>query len=97
MPRGMRPLTVDGRRFLRRFDKRIVVVPEGRSRPQLYVDWGWCDWLEPDATPAETQIVTPKFVSEAVRYAIERGWCQQENVPPMRLQFENGSFFLTGE
>ena len=44
MAERLRPIAVDGYRFRWRFDGRLVVIPEG---PQLYVEWGWRDWLEP--------------------------------------------------
>jgi hypothetical protein len=44
----LRRIVVDGMSYRWRFDEGLVVIPGGRSGPQLYVDWGWQDWLEPD-------------------------------------------------
>ncbi len=65
MAERLRPIAVDGYRFRWRFDGRLVVIPEGRSGPQLYVEWGWRDWLEPEGIGSSPSIVTPQFVADA--------------------------------
>jgi hypothetical protein len=92
MPARLRPITVDGMRFRWRFDERLVVVPEGRSSPQLRVEWGWVDWLEPDGPGPEPQVVTPRFVADAIRSALAQGWDPDQNGPPLLLAYEGGSF-----
>ena len=74
MAEGLRAIAVDGRRFRWRFDQRLVVIPSDRSGPQLRVDWGWRDWLEPEGPASEPWIVTPRFVAEAIRFALSHGW-----------------------
>ena len=81
MSAGLRPIVVAGRRFRWRFKQRLAVVPEGRSGPVLYVGWGWRDWLEPERTGPEPRIVTPRFVSQAIAFALARGWQPEEDVP----------------
>jgi hypothetical protein len=54
MAEGMRRIVVDGQPFRWRFDDVLVVIPGDRSGPQLYVDWGWRDWLEPDGPGGRT-------------------------------------------
>ncbi len=68
--------------------------PASASGPPLYVDWGWRDWLEPDEPAAKPLIVTPRFVAEAVRFALARGWQPVAGGGPLRLGFESGDFSL---
>jgi hypothetical protein len=92
MADGLRPITVDGRRFRWRFDGLLVVIPAGRSGPQLRVDWGWRDWVEPQGQGPSPSVVTPRFVAEAIRFALTNGWQPAVSGPPLRLAFEGGSF-----
>ena len=96
MAEGMRRIVVDGQPFRWRFDDVLVVIPGDRSCPQLYVDWGWRDWLEPDGTRAEPAVVAPKFVAEAVRFAATHGW-PSSGSSPLRLGFQAGCFTLTAK
>jgi len=91
---GMRRIVVDGQPFRWRFDDVLVVIPVDRSGPQLYVDWGWRDHLEADGPGAEPQVVTPKFVAEADRFAVAHGWPSAKGAGPLRLGFQAGSFTL---
>jgi hypothetical protein len=79
-------------RFRWRFDERLVIVPEGRSGPQLRIEWGWVDWLGPDGPDPEPQVVTPRFVADAIRFALAQGWERDGNGPPSLLAYEGGSF-----
>ncbi|MBN9523824.1 hypothetical protein J0H58_35825 [bacterium] len=88
----LRRIVVDGRPFRWRFNDVLVVIPVGRSGPQLYVDWGWRDWLEPDGPGAEPHVVTPRFVAEAVRFAAARGWPSAVGGRPLRLGYQDGTF-----
>ena len=94
MAEGMRRIVVDGQPFRWRFDDVLVVIPGDRSGPQLYVDWGWRDWLEPDGPGAEPLVVTPQFVAGAVRFAAALGWPSGTDGCPLRLGFQAGSFTL---
>ena len=53
MAERMRRIVVDGQPFRWRFDDVLVVIPGQRSGPQLYVDWGWRDWMELEGPGAE--------------------------------------------
>lgn len=88
----LRRIVVGGVAFRWRFNDVLVVVPGDRSGPQLYVDWGWQDWLEPDGAGAEPHVVTPQFVAEAIRFAVELGWPSVVVGPPLRLGFRSGQF-----
>ncbi|MBY0229564.1 MAG: hypothetical protein K2W96_09820 [Gemmataceae bacterium] len=88
----LRRIVVDGRLFRWRFNDVLVVIPGDRSGPQLYVDWGWRDWLEPDGPGAEPHVVTPQFVAKAVRHAAAMGWPSATGGPPLRLGFRGDRF-----
>src|SRR5262245_15441909 len=94
MAEGMRRIVVDGQPFRWRFDDVLVVIPGDRSSPQLYVDWGWRDWCEPEGPGAEPFVVTPRFVAEAVKFAVAQGWPSTTGGSPLRLGFQAGSFTL---
>lgn len=92
MAEGLRPIVVAGRRLRWRFDDDLVVIPAGRSGPQLVVAWGWRDHLEADGPGAAPQVVTPAFVAAAVRAALDLGWNPDANGPPTRLGYADGRF-----
>ena len=97
MAERMRRIVVDGQPFRWRFDDVLVVIPGQRSGPQLYVDWGWRDWMEPEGPGAEPLVVTPRFVAEAVRFAVAHGWPSVTVGRPLRLGFQGGSFTLVAK
>ena len=88
----LRRIVVNGVPYRWRFDEVLVVIPGDRSGPQLYVDWGWRDWLEPDGPVGKPLVVTPRFVAEAIRFAAAQGWPLATGGRPVRLGFENGNF-----
>jgi hypothetical protein len=92
MAEGMRPITVDGQAFRWRFDDYVVVIPADKSSPQLIVEWGWKDWLEPGGPGNEPVVVTPKLVAAAIRFAITNGWAPEKSGPPFKLGYVAGSF-----
>ena len=89
---SLRRIVVDGRPFRWRFKDVLVVIPGDRSGPPLYVDWGWQDWLEPDGPGAEPHIVTPRFVVEAVQFAVTIGWPSAVGNRPLRLGIRGDRF-----
>jgi hypothetical protein len=97
MAKNMRSIIVEDRQFRWRFDERLVVIPANRSGPQLCVDWGWRDWLEPDGPGPEPHVVTPRFVAEAIRFALAQGWQPEANGVPLQLGFKNGRFLVVNE
>ena len=97
MAEALRRIVVDGVPYRWRFDDLLVVIPRDRSGPQLYVDWGWRDWLEPDGPGAEPLIVTPRFVAEAVRFAVAQGWPSATGGRPLHLGFQDGHFAVAAQ
>jgi hypothetical protein len=89
---GLRPILVSGRRFRWRFNGRVVVIPAERSGPQLYVEWGWKDWLEPEGQGNSPMVVSPDFVAAAVLFALGSGWEPEGNKSAVVLGYSNGSF-----
>jgi hypothetical protein len=92
MPRkGFRKLIVDGASFHWRFDGALVVVPEGRSSPTLVVEWGPSELLESASAECEPTtadhgfVVTPGFVSKAIRSAFTLGWTPDTNRQSLKL------------
>lgn len=92
MAERLRRIMVDGQPFRWRFDSVLVVIPARRSGPQLYVDWGWRDWLEPGGSGQEPSVVTPRFVAAAIRFALAQGWQPTVSGSPWRIGFERDSF-----
>ena len=90
---GLRSITVEGQRFRWRFDDHLVVTPNGRSSPQLRVEWGWRDWLEPEVAGAERKVVTPRFVAEAIGFALSQGWKPAITGSPFSLCYRDGRFW----
>jgi hypothetical protein len=97
MSETLRQIVVDGVPYRWRFYDVLVVIPGDRSGPQLYVDWGWRDWLEPDGTGRKSLVVTPRFVAESVRFATAQGWPSPTDGRPLRLGFHDGSFTLVAK
>lgn len=98
MGKALRPIRVDGLQLRWRFDGRLVIIPAGRSSPQLVVDWNWQDWLEPEGPGEEPSVVTPRFVAAAVRFALAHGWQPSSSGSrPLRVGFQDGSFTLAAQ
>lgn len=96
MSEGLRPIKVQGERFRWRFDGRLVVIPEGRSGPQLHIHWGWRDWLEPEGGGPEPRVVTLRFVAEAIGLALASGWQPARDRVPLSIFYRDGRFSLIG-
>jgi hypothetical protein len=92
MAAPLRRIVVDGVPYRWRFDDVLVVIPGDRSGPQLYVEWGWKDWLEPEGPGSPPNVVTPRFVAEAIRFAVARGWPSLIEGKPLNLAYRNGVF-----
>ncbi len=72
-----------------------VQAADHRNGQRLTVDWGWVDHLEPEyssSSQTEPQIVTPRFVAQAIRFAVENGWTPDSKGPNFKLDCEEGDF-----
>ena len=91
--KGLRKIIVDNREFYWQFNGKIFVTSEEIKNCLLTVDFGWYDvWLyvndqENQPPDFEPQIVTPKFVSESILYALNHGWEEGKAL----LLFRNGN------
>jgi hypothetical protein len=92
LAQSFRSMVVDKHQLRWRFDERVVVIPADRSGPQLYVDWGWQDWLEPEGPRPEPLVVTPRFVAAAIQFALAHGWQPFAGGQPLRLGFQGNAF-----
>ena len=97
MAERMRRIVVEGQPFRCRFDDELIVILGHFSSPQMYVDWGGRDWLEPEGPGPEPLVVTPRFVAAAVRFALAHGWRPSAEGRSLRLGFQDGSFTLTAK
>ncbi|HAA10512.1 MAG TPA: hypothetical protein DCE41_01980 [Cytophagales bacterium] len=78
--KGFRKITVRGHSYWWKFKETVLILDEEDKNCQLIVDFGWYDtWLyikDPENAPPpfSPQVVTPKFVDEALQFALDQGW-----------------------
>lgn len=78
--RGFRPIKIKNIDFNWRFQGTIDVRPDGHKNNILTIDFGWYDvWeyvndKENEPPEFEPKIVTPKFVSDSIKFALNNGW-----------------------
>ena len=78
--RGFRPIKVENIEFKWCFQGIIDVRPGDHKDNILTIDFGWYDvWSyvndkEKRPPEFEPKIVTPKFVSESIKFALNNGW-----------------------
>jgi hypothetical protein len=104
--KGWRSITVNQQQFRWRFrlgdnsspltlqghlssGQRVIVRLEGWRDPWLSIPY-----KQPPNVPA---IITPKFVSEAIHFALTQGWKPEEAQPPLLINVINGAFLLNDE
>jgi len=94
--KGMRPISVDKKKYLWKFTGKVFVSSVDNSNSLLIIDFGWYDIFDylgskekmpPDFEPSAA---TPKFVSESIKYAVKMGW----NDKKMELKYINNEFSL---
>src|SRR5262245_38643872 len=100
--KGLRSITVAGRRFVWKGPGRILVMSAIRSDGrQLHLDYGYYDWayylndpwnLPPDFEP---QIVTPAFVAKAIAFALNAGWNPDERGPAFEVRYSKQDGFTS--
>ena len=94
--KGLRKIIVENHKFYWKFSGKIIVTSEEIKNGHLTVDFCWYDiWLyvndkENRPPDFEPKIVTPKFVSESISYALNQGWEEGKAL----LEFRNGNYTM---
>ena len=92
--KGLRKTAVDNLKFYWKFNEKVFVISDETKNSLLIVDFGWYDvWLyandrENRPPDFEPKSVTPKFVSESITYALNKGWDDGK----MEIEFRNGDY-----
>ena len=92
--KGFRKIIVTGSEFYWKFKGKVFVTTDTIENNLLIIDFGWYDvwWFvndkENEPPDFEPKIVTPKFVSESILFALREGWKEGE----LEIKFENGSY-----
>lgn len=90
----LRPIVVDSHKFYWKFTEKVFVFNEADKNSLLVVDFGYYDvWLyindkencPPDFEP---KVVTPKFVSQCIQFALQAGWTTGK----MELEYKNETY-----
>ncbi|SNR14476.1 hypothetical protein [Tenacibaculum jejuense] len=95
--KGFRKIIVENRLYYWKFCGYILVAPDkAKSENILKIDFGFYDpWnyintnenIPPDFNP---KIVTPKFVSESIKFALDKGWTEGK----FNLKYSNNKYFI---
>lgn len=97
---GFRKITVEEQIFNWKFAEIIDIRPENNMNNKLEVDFGYYDvWLyvndkenrPPDFDPKS---ITPKFVKNAIDYAIINGWNINSKNQKTRLIYRDNMFLI---
>jgi hypothetical protein len=104
---GWRCITVESQRFRWRFvagDKASNLILQGSVSSSQQVIVTLTDWRDPwlfvgqTAVPEnEPKVVTARFASQAISFALAQGWKPEETGPPMRVDYRDRSFNLSSE
>jgi hypothetical protein len=96
--RGFRKITIDGRTFKWRFDSLIDIRPAANKENKLKVDFGWFDEFlyisdrENRPPDFEPKIVTPEFVKQAIKFALNNDWHIEPKTGMFELSYRDGRF-----
>jgi hypothetical protein len=100
--KGWRNLTFDNQQFRWCFvtqAKNSLLKLQGSSsasQQAIFTLQGWRDlWLsigETDALPNEPKIITAKFASQAVAFALQNGWKPEESGSAIHFEYKDGNF-----
>lgn len=95
--RGFRKIKVEGQDFNWRFSGQIDVRPEGKKNNKLLIEFGWYDvWLlvgDPNKSPdSASKQITPKFVSESIKFAMANGWDTSKAHSQFQLNFKEKKY-----
>lgn len=92
--KGLRTIIVDEEKYYWKFVNKIMVFNHNSRNGILSIDFGYFDVWDyvndnknkpPDFTP---MVVTPKFVSESIKFALKNGW----NMNKLKIEFKNGIY-----
>lgn len=95
--KGFRKIVIQNQAFNWRLGRLIDVRPDSRKANQLNVDFEWSDdyyyYKEVKDVPNfEPTKITPKFVSEAIEYALENGWNTSEKHGVFHIKYRDKKF-----
>ena len=96
--RGFRPITVKEMTFHWRLSGVLDIRPDQHQANVLKVDFGWYDvfqyFSDPENIPPpfEPKIVTSKFVSECILFALQNGWNTDLSHNETKLKYSLGKY-----
>lgn len=92
--KGLRTIIVEDEKYYWKFVNKVMVFNHEYTNGVLSIDFGYFDIWDyvndqenkpPDFTP---KVVTPKFVSESIKFALKNGWSKNK----MSIKFKNGIY-----
>ena len=96
--RGFRAIKVENIDFNWCFLGLIDVRPDKQKSNMLTINFGWYDdWLyvndkENEPPEFEPVIVTPKFVSESIKFALDNGWDVEKANQNFKVTYRDKKF-----
>ena len=98
--RGFRPIKVRNIAFYWCFSGIIDIRPENHKNNILTIDFGWYDafayandWenMPPEFNP---KIMTPKFVSASIKFALDNGWVTELSNNRLNILYRDGAYLV---
>lgn len=92
--KGLRTIIIDDVKYYWKFKNEIFIFHSEFKNSTLSIDFGYYDiWLyvnDKENTPPdfEPKIVTPKFISESIKFALANGW----NMNKLKLKFRDKAY-----
>ena len=95
--KGSRLITVDDQVYCWKFKEKIFVGFGEERQGLLIIDFGYYDiWLYaggPDKPPEYfPKAITPEFVTQGIRFAINHGWKPTENSSAFNVKYRDEEF-----
>ena len=94
--KGFRKIIVNDELYLWKVNKKIIILKEQKKSNRIEVDFGWFDeWLyinDQNNRPSDYELknITPKFIEDCIKFAIDEGWCSGM----LLLKFRGGNFYI---